>query len=39
MDVTSDISGTKLNLGSNTFQMKVGIVQVNTKSAWKMSDF
>ena len=28
----------RLNFGSDTCQIKVKIVQVNTKSAWKMSD-
>ena len=27
-----------LNFGSDTCQIKVGIVQVNNKSAWRMSD-
>ena len=33
-----EINAITLNFGLDTCQIKVGIVQVNTKSAWKMSD-
>ena len=33
-----EINAITLNFGSDTCQIKVGIVQVNTKSAQKMSD-
>ena len=33
-----EIDAITLNFGSDTCQIKVGILHVNTKSDWKMSD-